>query len=319
MEFQCKPDITHVQSPNLLIGKPAPSFETVRPALPLLARLLYASDMETITDACWALSYISDGPNDRIQAVLNAGVAPRLVELLGSATSTVQTPALRTVGNIVTGDDTQTQFIINLNALPALLWMLENQKKNIRKEACWTISNITAGTSEQIQAVINAGVFPKLIALLQTSEFDIQKEAAWAVSNATSGGTPEQIMYLVQQGAIPPLCTLLSIHDAKVITVALEGLENILRVGQTAGMLDRIVQVVTDCGGITHIEDLQNHENSQIYSRAVKMLETYFGGEEESESEINPEIVTGAGGNQQFGFGAPPTGPAGPGVGGFSF
>jgi len=77
--------------------------------------------------------------------VLNAGVAPRLVELLGSTTTAVQTPALRTVGNIVTGDDSQTQFIINLNALPALLWMLDNSKKNIRKEACWTLSNVTAG------------------------------------------------------------------------------------------------------------------------------------------------------------------------------
>jgi len=94
----------------------------VKPALPLLARLLFSQDAETATDACWALSYISDGPNERIQAVLNAGVAPRLVELLGSSNTTVQTPALRTVGNIVTGDDSQTQFIINLNALPALLW-----------------------------------------------------------------------------------------------------------------------------------------------------------------------------------------------------
>lgn len=81
---------------NLCRGKPPPAFELVRPALPLLARLLFSQDVETATDACWALSYISDGPNDRIQAVLNAGVAPRLVELLGSTTTTVQTPALRT-------------------------------------------------------------------------------------------------------------------------------------------------------------------------------------------------------------------------------
>lgn len=114
---------------NLCRGKPAPVFEVVRPALPLLSQLLFSQDIETVTDACWALSYISDGPNERIQAVLNVGVAPRLVELLGSSNTSVQTPALRTVGNIVTGTDAQTQFIINLRALPALLWMLDNQKK----------------------------------------------------------------------------------------------------------------------------------------------------------------------------------------------
>ncbi len=79
------------------------------------------------------------------------------------------------------------------------------------------------GTAEQVQMVINAGVFPKLIELLSSSEFDIQKEAAWAVSNATSGGTPEQILYLAQVGVIPPLCRLFQVADAKVITVALEG------------------------------------------------------------------------------------------------
>lgn len=118
---------------NLCRGKPAPAFHLVSAALPLLQQLIYSTDMETVTDACWALSYLSDGPNERIEAVLQAGVAPKLVELLHSQAS-VQTPALRTVGNIVTGDDAQTQRIINLNALPALLWMLDNTKKNLRKE-----------------------------------------------------------------------------------------------------------------------------------------------------------------------------------------
>lgn len=265
--------------------------------------------METVTDACWALSYLSDGPNDRIQAVLNAGVAPRLVELLGSSTPAVQTPALRTVGNIVTGDDSQTQFILNLNALAPLLWLLDHPKKNIRKEACWTISNITAGTSDQIQAVIDAGVFPKLIDMLVNSDFDIQKEAAWAVSNATSGGTPHQIIYIVQQGAIEPLCHLLDVKDTKVVTVALEGLENILKVGLMSAngnaAANPMAAYVAEHGGLSKIEELQNHENHHIYQRAVKIIETYFGGtEEEEETNIEPTVISSSGNVQQFGFGS---------------
>jgi len=289
---------------NLCRGKPAPPFEIVKPALPLLANLLFSQDIETITDACWALSYLSDGPNERIQEVLNIGVAPRLTELLGNPNSLVQVPALRTVGNIVTGDDMQTQFIINLNALPKLLAMLDHQKKNIRKEACWTISNITAGTHPQIQAVIQNGVFPKLIQLLESSEFEIQKEAAWAVSNATSGGTPEQIMYLVTNRAIPPLCKLLSVNDAKVITVALEGLENILKCGMQTDSLDHIVNIISDCDGLSAIENLQTHENRQIYHRAAKVLKTYLGASEEDEMDGGVQTLMDGGNQYAFNGGS---------------
>lgn len=54
----------------------------VKPALPALARLIHSNDEEVLTDACWALSYLSDGTNDKIQAVIESGVCPRLVELL---------------------------------------------------------------------------------------------------------------------------------------------------------------------------------------------------------------------------------------------
>ena len=107
--------------------------------------------------------------------------------------------------------------------------------------------------------MVNAGVFPKLIELLSSAEFDIQKESAWAISNATSGGTPAQILYLAENGAIPPLCNLLRVLEVKVVTVSLEGLENILRAALSAGdaIYNRIVASFNECGGLAQIEDLQ--------------------------------------------------------------
>ena len=42
-----------------------------------------------------------------------------------------------------------------------------------------------------------------------------------------------QIKYLVANNCIKPLCDLLTCSDVRIVTVALEGLENILKVNST--------------------------------------------------------------------------------------
>eukprot|EP01056_Protomagalhaensia_sp_Gyna25_P000695 Protomagalhaensia_sp_Gyna_25__694@NODE_1325_length_1942_cov_123_619023_g1057_i0_p1_GENE_NODE_1325_length_1942_cov_123_619023_g1057_i0NODE_1325_length_1942_cov_123_619023_g1057_i0_p1_ORF_typecomplete_len492_score92_57Arm/PF00514_23/60Arm/PF00514_23/8_2e11Arm/PF00514_23/1_1e12Arm/PF00514_23/5_4e06Arm/PF00514_23/2_1e05Arm/PF00514_23/1_1e08Arm/PF00514_23/2_6e11Arm/PF00514_23/5_7e08Arm/PF00514_23/0_0004Arm_2/PF04826_13/2_5e14Arm_2/PF04826_13/2_3e10Arm_2/PF04826_13/0_21HEAT_2/PF13646_6/0_00033HEAT_2/P len=225
---------------NLCRGKPEPPFGKVAPALPVLRMLIHKDNPDILTDACWAISYLSDSSDDSsnkcIDEVINAGVCARLVELLDHPSFLVQTPALRAVGNIVTGDDVQTQHIILQGALPKLRALLSSPRKAIKKEACWAISNITAGNKDQIEEVLVCGIIGDLVMLLHNAEFEVKREAAWAISNASSGGNPRQVEALVKSGCMGPLCDILEVNDTKLVTVALEAIENILKTGKRRQM-----------------------------------------------------------------------------------
>lgn len=59
--------------------------------------------------------------------------------------------------------------------------------------------------------------------------------------------------FLVDQGCIPPLCDLLTVMDSKIVHVALNGLENILRLGdqdtKTNGGTNPYSVMIEECYG----------------------------------------------------------------------
>lgn len=245
--------------------------------LPTVVSLATCCDKQVRTDACWALSYITDGPNERIELVIKTGVVEKLVEVLTKVQDIlIITPVLRTLGNIVTGTDQQTQVVVDSGILPTFHYLLNHEKQTVQKEASWTLSNITAGTQTQIQAVLEANIMPRVIKLLLTADYKTQKEACWAVTNFTSGASLEQLSYLMQLGAIEALIKMLDAKEAKIIQVCLDGLSNLLAAADKIGKVTELIECIEECGGLDKIEDLQQHDNVDVYRMSFHIIDTYF-------------------------------------------
>ncbi len=95
-----------------------------------------------------------------------------------------------------------------------------------------------------------------------------------------SGGTDAQILHSAMAGAVPSLCSMLLAPDNKIIQVALEGLENILRAAgsrrgeyiNSTGTLDHIIEIFHSAGGTNMIESLCQHKTDSIANRAISII-----------------------------------------------
>jgi len=233
----------------------------------------------------------------------------RLIALASCSDLTLIPPALRCLGNVVTGDDAQTQAVLDKgilqNVLPAIF---ATNKNSLTREGCWLVSNICAGNTLQIQTVLASGIMPTVIKLLARGEFRTQLEAAWTVYNICSGGTTDQAAYVLQNGALSNICNLFKSKEVRAIGLTLDAVGLMLDVANKMGELEQATLVVEECGGLDEIEQLQNHDNEDIYQKALGLVEKYF-----SEGDAANEI--GGSGDSAIGFQNPGVVPDG----GFNF
>uniref|UniRef100_A0A8D0AIS0 Karyopherin alpha 4 (importin alpha 3) n=1 Tax=Sander lucioperca TaxID=283035 RepID=A0A8D0AIS0_SANLU len=256
---------------------PPPPMETIQEILPALCVLIHHTDVSILVDTVWALSYLTDAGNEQIQMVIDSGIVPHLVPLLSHQEVKVQTAALRAVGNIVTGTDEQTQVVLNCDALSHFPALLTHPKEKINKEAVWFLSNITAGNQQQVQAVIDAKLVPMIIHLLDKVRIH---------------HSINTVAHLIEKQVIPPFCNLLIVKDAQVVQVVLDGLSNILKMADDEA--ETIANLIEECGGLEKVEQLQNHENEDIYKLAYEIIDQFFSSDDiDEDTSLVPEAIQG--------------------------
>jgi len=70
--------------------------------------------------------------------------------------------------------------------------------------------------------------------------------------------------------------------EAKQIVVALEGLDNIFKIGSEINSdCNPYVLKFSEIDGIATLENLQYHENQNVYDKALYVLEKYIGEDDD--------------------------------------
>jgi importin subunit alpha-1 len=217
--------------------------------------------------------------------VIDTGVCRGIVKQLSHPSSSITAPALRTVGNIVTGDDMQTQHIIAAGGIRPLALLLQSPRH--AKEAARALSNIAAESQGQIQAVIDANVVPLVHELMARGEAPVRKEAACVLTNIAISGSPAQVNYIVEQGALRALSERLGDHHADPFMLAtmIRALDAILCVGAleaaARGMPANPYAARLDAaGGAEALEALHFHDSREVYEGVLKIMRGYFPKED---------------------------------------
>jgi importin subunit alpha-1 len=187
---------------------------------------------------------------------------------------------LRLLGNIFSSDTEAIDAVIKAGGLKFLLYCVDNKYNIIRRECGWALANLTADSEKYIKILYDIGVFPKIFASAMDNDKLVRLEFVWVINNVLTGSNVEMAINLIKLGVFEVIMFNLDYNNhPKILAIFLEGLFKLFLQGNKIREISNenpFMNTFNQFGGYEALEKLQEHPISEIYAKALSILETFY-------------------------------------------
>ena len=257
--------------------------------LPRLKELLADKSRPNVQlEACWALTNIASGSSDQTQAVVESGVVPLFVELLGSCDTTLQEQAVWAVANIAGDRSEYRDGCISAGTADALTKIVSASLGTclqMTRLAVWGLSNLCRGKPSPDFSKIKTAIPQLARALVQSVDSEILADASWAFSYLTDSAQHDSIVYILDHLDLRRIGALLAHPSGSVHTPILRVVGNLV-----SGESDVTHRVVSTAGILTQLKSLMLSNKKAIRKETLWTISNICA---DSQTLIQAVIDTG--------------------------
>jgi len=220
---------------------------------------------------------VSSEQDPPLQLVVDSGVIPILVQMLGCNQAELIFESAWVLTNITSGTTEQTRSVLQHGALPSMIRLLAHPNPEIVDQVVWALGNIAGDCQDFRDACLQSNLVPALLQLFRQGKpaLSITRNAVWTVSNLCRG-RPFVDFKTVAGPLLPLLKQLITCTDESIVIDSCWALSHLTLDSDSSAKMDAIM----DCGLFDRLLTLLANPNAKIVVPTLRAVGNIVSGED---------------------------------------